>query len=109
MDRLFRIGAVYGSYFTTHDPAAGEVFRNVEISRTADPDGFTRVSAIITADSRGRVDVAWQHSDLTEGKLPIAAYDLEYQERVGFWAAVKEHIAQLNAGDFPPECIEYDF
>lgn len=105
MDRLFRIGAVYGSYFTTHDPAAGEVFRNVEIRAAADPDGFTCVRAIITADSKGRVDVAWQHDDLTEGKLP----DLEYQERVGFWAAVKEHIAQLNAGDFPPECVEYDF
>lgn len=109
MERLFRIGAVYGSYFTTHDPAAGEVFRNVEICTAADPDGFTCVRAIITADSKGRVDVAWQHDDLTDGKLPIAAYDLEYQEKLGFWAAVKELIAQLEAGDFPPECVEYDF
>lgn len=110
MDRLFRVGAVYGSYFTTHDPAAGEVFRNVEICRAADPDGFTCVRAIITADSKGRVDVAWQHDDLTDGKLPIAAYDLEYNlPREGFWAAVKELIAQLEAGDFPPECVEYDF
>ena len=41
MEKLFKIGAVYGSYFTTHDPAAGEVFRNVEICTAADPDGFT--------------------------------------------------------------------
>ena len=109
MNINFKIGAVYGSYFTIHDPAAGEVYRNVELRTAADPDGFTCVRTIITADSKGHVDVAWQHDDLTEGKMPIASYDLEYQEKLGFWTVVKEHIAQLEAGEFPSECIQYDF
>ena len=61
MEKLFKIGSLYGSYFTCRDPEAGDVFRNVAICRD-DIDGvFTCVRAIITAGCDGRVEVAWDH------------------------------------------------
>ena len=105
----FKIGAVYGSFYTVASPNE-EIF---SLTRTGpylwNVAEFTIVECIITKDSAGKVDVAWRHDDLTDGKLPIAAYDLEYDVWDGFWAVVQEHISMLNAGDFPVECIEYDF
>ena len=52
MNKDFRIGRLYGSYFTCHDPEAGEVFRNVAICRDDINGGFTCVRAIILAAGR---------------------------------------------------------
>ena len=51
-------------------------------------------------------DVAWFHEDLTDGRdNPYS--DIEYGvSREGFWATVKEHAAMMEAGDFPPECMD---
>ena len=67
--------------------------------------GLTCVRVIITKDTAGRVDAAWQHEDPTCGKMPIAKYDVGYQETIGFWESVKDHIRMLESGDIPGECL----
>ena len=110
MNKDFRIGRLYGSYFTCHDPEAGEVFRNVAICRDDINNGFTCVRAIITAGRDGRVDVAWDHESLTDGRITTASYDLEYElgRRWGFWEVVRDTARDLAAGRIPPECGELE-
>lgn len=103
MSKNFKIGCVNGECYTVSGPN-GEHYRNVALSRDID-GGFTRIYAILTKDSAGRVDVAWSHDDLTDGRINPYS-DLEYREDLGFWAAVKEHAAMMAAGDFPPECMD---
>ena len=52
------------------------------------------------------MSVAWFHEDLTDGRdNPYS--DIEYDlPREGFWAAVQEYAALMEAGDFPPECMD---
>lgn len=104
MKKYFKIGEVSGEYYRVTGPR-GEHYRNVALARDID-GGVTRVYAIITKDAAGRVDVAWSHDDLTDGRVNPYS-DIEYDlPREGFWAAVKEHIAMMAAGDFPPECLD---
>lgn len=103
MEKIFKIGEVTGKYYPVIGPD-GEHYRNVELCRGID-GGLTLVYAIITKDTAGRVDASWQHEDPTCGKMPIAEYDLTYQETVGFWASVKDHIQMLESGDVPGECL----
>lgn len=107
MNKIFKIGSVSGSRYDVIGPE-GEHYRNVELWRDDLRDaegGLTRVRVIITRDTAGRVDAAWQHEDPTCGKMPIANYDVGYQENIGFWASVKEHIQMLESGDIPGECL----
>lgn len=102
-NQTFKIGSVRGECCDVTGPD-GERYRNVALSRYTD-DGLTLIYAVITKDSAGRVDVAWSHDDLTDGRIN-PYYDLKYDlPREGFWAAVQEHAAQMEAGDFPPECM----
>lgn len=101
MKKYFKIGAVSGEYYLVTGPS-GEHYRNVALARDI-YGGMTRVYAIITKDAAGRVDVAWSHDDLTDGRVNPYS-DIEYREKLGFWAAVQEHLAMMAAGDFPPEC-----
>ena len=104
MEKSFKIGEVTGKYYPVIGPD-GERYRNVALSRYTD-DGLTLTYAVITKDSAGRVDVAWSHDDLTDGRIN-PYYDLKYDlPHEGFWAAVQEHAAQMEAGDFPPECMD---
>jgi hypothetical protein len=100
----FKIGSVHGECCDVIGPD-GARYLNVVLARYTD-DGFTLINAVITKDSAGRVDVAWSHDDLTDGR--INPYnDIEYDlPREGFWAAVQEHAAMMEAGDFPPECMD---
>lgn len=102
-DQYFKIGSVLGECYDVTGPD-GERYRNVALARDID-GGFTRIYAIITKDTAGRVSVAWFHEDLTDGRdNPYS--DIEYDlPREGFWAAVQEYAAQMEAGDFPPECM----
>ena len=102
MEKYFKIGEVAGEYYQVISPD-GEHYRNVALSRCID-GGLTRVYAIITKDAAGKVDVAWSHDDLTDGRIN-PYYDLSYQETVGFWASVKDHIQMLESGDIPGECL----
>lgn len=103
MEKYFKIGEIAGEYFPGIGPD-GEHYRNVALHRDID-GGFTRIYAIITKDTAGKVEVVWSHDDLTDGRVN-PYYDLRYDlPREGFWAAVKEHIAMMAAGDFPPECL----
>lgn len=107
MKKYFTLGKVTGEYYSVIGPA-GEHYRNVALCRDdlRDVDGgMTRVYAIITKDATGKVDVAWQHEDPTCGKTSIATYDVGYQENIGFWASVKDHIQMLESGDIPGECL----
>lgn len=110
MEKNFKIGSLYGSYFTCHDPEAGDVFRNVAICRDDIDNGFTCVRAIISAGRDGRVEVAWDHECLTDGCIPTANYDLEYElgRRWGFWEVVRDTARDLAAGRIPPECGEME-
>lgn len=110
MNKDFRIGRLYGSYFTCHDPEAGDVFRNVAICRDDTDGGFTCVRAIISAGRDGRVEVAWDHECLTDGRITTANYDLEYElgRRWGFWEVVRDTARDLAAGRIPPECGELE-
>lgn len=104
MSITFKIGAVNGECYVVTGPNGGP-YRNVVLSRDTD-NGCTRIYAILTKDSAGRVDVAWSHDDLTDGRIN-PYYDIEYDlPGEGFWAAVQEHAAQMEAGDFPPECMD---
>lgn len=103
MEKIFKIGEVTGKYYPVIGPD-GEHYRNVELCRGVD-GGLTLVYAIITKDTDGRVDVAWSHDDLTDGRIN-PYYDLEYDVRDGFWAAVQEHLAMMAAGEFPTECLD---
>lgn len=100
----FKIGSVHGECYDVTG-TDGERYRSVALHRDID-EGFTRIFAIITKDSAGRVDVFWSHDDLTDGRdNPYS--DIEYDlPREGFWAAVQEHAAMMEAGDFPPECMD---
>jgi hypothetical protein len=103
MKKYFKIGSVHGECCAVTGPD-GERYLNVALHRDVD-GGMTRIYAIITKDSAGRVDVAWSHDDLTDGRIN-PYYDLKYDlPREGFWAAVQEHAALMEAGDFPPECM----
>lgn len=103
MKKSFKIGEVAGEYYPVTGPD-GEHYRNVALSRDID-GGCTRVYAFITKGATGKVNVAWLHDDLTDGRINPYS-DLEYDlPREGFWAAVKEHIAMMAAGEFPPECL----
>lgn len=102
MEKIFKIGEVTGKYYPVIGPD-GEHYRNVELCRGID-GGLTLVYAIITKDNNGRVDVAWSHDDLTDGRVN-PYYDLGYREKIGFWASVKEHIQMLESGDVPRECL----
>ena len=110
MNKNFKIGSLYGSYFTRRDPEAGEVFRNVAICRDDIDAGFTCVRAIITAGRDGRVEVAWDHESLTDGRITTASNDLEYElgHRWGFWKVVLDTARDLAAGRIPPECGELE-
>ena len=110
MNKNFKIGSLYGSYFTCRDPEAGEVFRNVAICRDDIDAGFTCVRAIITAGRDGRVEVAWDHESLTDGRITTASNDLEYElgHRWGFWKVVLDTARDLAAGRIPPECGELE-
>lgn len=106
MKKYFKIGEVAGEYYPVIGPD-GEHYRNAELWRDdlRDADGgLTRVRVIITKDTDGRVDVAWSHDDLTDGRIN-SYYDLTYQETVGFWESVKDHIQMLESGDVPGECL----
>ena len=103
MKKYFKIGSVNGELYDVTGPD-GARYRNVELSRDI-VGGFIRIYAIITKDSAGRVEVAWSHDDLTDCRINPYS-DLKYDLlREGFWAAVQEHLAQMEAGDFPPECM----
>lgn len=104
MKKSFKIGEVAGEYYPVIGPD-GEHYRNVALSRDI-YGGLTRIYAIITKDTDGRVDVAWSHDDLTDGRINPYS-DLEYAlPREGFWAAVQEHLAMMAAGEFPQECLD---
>lgn len=104
MSKYFKIGSANGEFYDVTGPE-GEHYRNVALSRDTD-EGFTRIYVIITKDSAGRVSVAWSHDDLTDGRINPYS-DVEYDlPGEGFWAAVQEHAAQMEAGDFPPECMD---
>lgn len=104
MSKNFKIGSVNGECYVVTGPN-WERYRTVVLSRDTD-EGFTRIYVIITKDSAGRVSVAWSHDDLTDGRINPYS-DVEYDlPREGFWAAVQEHAAQMEAGDFPPECMD---
>ena len=104
MSKYFKIGEVSGEYYAVTGPD-GARYLNVVLARYTD-DGLTLINAVITKDSAGRVDVAWAHDDLTDGRIN-PYYDLKYDlPREGFWAAVQEHAAMMEAGDFPPECMD---
>lgn len=104
MNQSFKIGSVHGECCTVTGPE-GERYLNVSLHRDTG-EGFTRIYAVITKDSAGRVDVAWSHEDLTDGRIN-PYYDCEYDlPGEGLWAAVREHAAQMEAGDFPPECMD---
>ena len=105
MKKSFKIGEVTGEYYPVIGPD-GEHYRNVALSRDAD-GGLTRVYAIITKDIAGNVDVAWSHDDLTDGRVNPYS-DLEYREKLGFWAAVQDAARDLAAGRIPPECGEME-
>lgn len=104
MSKYFKIGSVNGECYTVTGPD-GERYRNVALSRDI-VGGFIRIYAILTRDTAGRVSVAWSHDDLTDGRIN-PYYDLKYDlSGEGFWTAVQEHAAQMEAGDFPPECMD---
>ena len=104
MSKNFKIGSVRGSCYRVTGPD-GERYLNVSLARDI-VGGFIRIYAIITKDSAGSVSVAWSHDDLTDGRINPYS-DVEYDlPREGFWAAVQEHAAQMEAGDFPPECMD---
>ena len=104
MSKNFKIGCVRGSCYVVTGPD-GEHYRNVALARDID-GGCTRIYVIITKDTAGRVSVAWSHDDLTDGRINPYS-DVEYDlPREGFWTAVQEHAAQMEAGDFPPECMD---
>lgn len=104
MNQTFKIGSVHGECCTVTS-FDGERYLNVSLHRDTD-EGFTRIYAVITKDSAGRVDVAWSHDDLTDGRIN-PYYDVKYDlPGEGFWATVQEHAAQMEAGDFPPECMD---
>lgn len=105
MKKSFKIGEIAGEYYPVIGPD-GEHYRNVALSRDAD-GGLTRVYAIITKDISGNVDVAWSHDDLTDGRVNPYS-DLEYREKLGFWAAVQDAARDLAAGRIPPECGEME-
>lgn len=106
---IFQSGRVYGAFYTVREGLdTPPIYRNAELWRDdlRDADGgLTRVRVIITKDTAGRVDASWQHEDPTRGKMPIAEYDLTYQETIGFWESVKDHIQMLESGDVPGECL----
>ena len=104
MEKIFKIGEVTGKYYLVTGPD-GERYRIVALSRDI-VGGFIRIYAFITKDTAGRVYVAWFHEDLTDGRdNPYS--DIGYGvSREGFWATVKEHAAMMEAGDFPPECMD---
>lgn len=103
MSKYFKIGSVNGECYTVTGPD-GERYRNVALSRDI-VGGLIRIYAILTRDTAGRVSVAWSHDDLTDGRTNPYS-DVEYDlPREGFWAAVQEYAAQMEAGDFPPECM----
>lgn len=107
MKKYFKIGEATGEYYLVTGPD-GAHYRNAALWRDdlRDADGgLTRVRVIITKDTAGRVDAAWQHEDPTCGKMPIAEYDLTYQETIGFWESVKDHLRMLESGDIPGECL----
>ena len=107
---IFQSGRVYGAFYTVQEGQdTRPIYRNAELWRDdlRDADGgLTCVRVIITKDTAGRVSVAWFHEDLTDGRdNPYS--DIEYDlPREGFWAAVQEHAALMEAGDFPPECMD---
>lgn len=105
---VFTINGIHGIYYTTRDPNAGEIYRNATLCRDDLDNGHTAVRVYITADTAGRVDIAWQHDDLTDGRITPASYDLEYDVRDGFWAAVQDAARDLAAGRIPPECGEME-
>ncbi len=103
-NQTFKIREIAGELYDVTGPD-GERYRNVALSRDI-VGGFIRIYVIITKDSAGRVDVAWSHDDLTDGRINPYS-DVEYDlPREGFWTAVQEHLAQMEAGDFPPECMD---
>ena len=106
MEKSFKIGEVTGKYYPVIGPD-GKHYRNVELCRGI-AGGLTLVYAIITKDTAGRVDVAWSHDDLTDGRIN-PYYDLAYQETVGFWESVKDHIRMLESGDIPGECLDLGY
>ena len=111
MEKIFKIGEVTGKYYLVTGPD-GEYYRNAELWRDdlRDADGgLTCVRVIITKDTAGRVDAAWQHEDPTCGKMPIAKYDVGYQETIGFWEPVNDHIGMKESGDIRGECLRLGY
>ena len=108
MDKIFRLGRLHGAYYTCHVPETGEVYRNVALCRTDLDGGSTCVRAIISADTAGRVDIAWSHDDLADGRITPASHDLEYDVRDGFCTAVQDAARDLSTRRIPPECGEME-
>lgn len=105
-DQIFSFNGLHGAYYSTQ--VDGEAYRNVALCRNDLDGGHTAVRVYITADTAGNVDIAWQRDDLTDDRITPASYDLEYDVRDGFWAAVQDAARDLAAGRIPPECGELE-